>query len=293
YALRVSRDPALDLRQLGRREFLVSSLLVWATAITTFGLLVLVPLYLESVRLPYLSALETGLALVPLGVGALAGTIGAVALYRALGPRGVVLIGAALAMLSAWLLAQTIQPTADAGQLLAAAQSHATVPAVAGPDALRWGLLLVGLSFTFIAIPAQTLALEALKGEALAKASSLYITTRLIFSSIGVAIVTTLLIDRTRSRATALVQQLQALAPRAGSAPSDLHAAAAQRALEGQVAAQAGAAAIQSIFWLTCVGSLGLLVVALLLPGRRRQGQDRPHPVATAQAEAERVAIGS
>src|SRR5260370_34471492 len=77
-------------------------------------------------------------------------------------------------MLSAWLLGQSIQPTADAGQLLDAAQSHATVTAVAGPDALRWGLLLVGLSFTFIAIPAQTLMLEALKGEALATSSSLF-----------------------------------------------------------------------------------------------------------------------
>ncbi|HEU5369500.1 MAG TPA: MFS transporter, partial [Ktedonobacterales bacterium] len=32
YALRLSRDPALDLRQLGRRDFLLSSLFVWATA---------------------------------------------------------------------------------------------------------------------------------------------------------------------------------------------------------------------------------------------------------------------
>lgn len=290
YALRISRDPALDLRQLGRREFLVSSLLVWATAITSFGLLVLVPLYLESVRLPHLSALETGLALVPLGVGALAGTIGATGLYRALGPRGVVLIGAALAVLSAWLLAQTIHPTADAGQLLAAAGTHTTVPAVAGPGTLRWGLFLVGLSLTFVSIPVQTLALEALTGEALAKASSLLLATKLIFSSVGVALVTTLLIDRTRSRATALAQQLHALTPGAGTDPSDPRVATALRALEGQVATQAGAWAIQGIFWLTCVGSLGLLALALLLPGRPRRRQ--PYPVATPQADVARVAVG-
>src|SRR5262249_20887750 len=75
YSLRLSRDPALDLRQLGRRDFLVSSLFAWATAIISFGLLVLLPLYFEAVRLPHLSALDTGLALVPLGIGTLLGTV--------------------------------------------------------------------------------------------------------------------------------------------------------------------------------------------------------------------------
>jgi MFS family permease len=293
YALRFSRDPALDLRQLGRRDFLVSSLLVWATAITSFGLLVLVPLYLEAVRRSPLSALGTGLALVPLGVGALGGTIGAVALYRALGPRGVVLIGAVLAVLSTWLLAQTIQPTADASQLLAA--THTVIPSVAGPEALRWGLFLVGLSVTFVSIPAQTLALEALTGPALAKASSLFLSTKLIFSSVGVAVITTLLIDRTRSRATALIQQLHVLAPDSGGGDlRDPRVAAALRALDGQVATQAGAWAIQSIFWLTCLGSLSLLALALLLPGRQREHQHQRHqgPVAAPQADVERMAVG-
>jgi EmrB/QacA subfamily drug resistance transporter len=289
YALWISRDPALDLRQFGRRAFLGSSLLVWATSMTSFGLLVLVPLYLEAVRLPHLSALETGLALVPLGVGALAGTIGAAALYRALGPRGVVLIGATLAVASATLLAQTIQPTADASQLLAAARTQTAMPAVAGPDALRWGLFLVGLSITFISIPAQTLALEALSGEALAKASSLFLGTKLIFSSVGVALFTTLLIDRTRSGVDALVQQLQVLAPGAGVDPTDPRMAAGLQALDAQVAAQAGAGALQGIFWLTCVGSLGLLALVLLLPERQRGRQQRL--VATLEPEAERVAV--
>jgi DHA2 family multidrug resistance protein len=274
YVLRISRDPALDLRQLGRRDFLVSNLLTWATTISTFGLLVLVPLYLESVRLPHLSALETGVALMPLGAGALAGTIGAVTLYRALGPRGVVLIGVILTIMSSWLIAHAIYPTADAGQLLAAAQTQTAVPVLAGPDALRWRLFMVGLSFTLISIPAQTLALEALTGEALTKASSLALSTKFIFSSVGVAVMTTLLIDRTRSRAVELVQQLQV---------------PALRTLEGQVAAQAGAWAIQSIFWLVCAGSVGLLVFALLLPGRRRQLE--PRPIATLPAAAEPVAV--
>jgi len=271
YSLRISRDPALDLRQLGRRNFLLSSLITWVSSIVFLGLLVLLPLYFESVRLPHLSPLDTGLALIPYGVGGVAGTILAAALYRAIGPRGVVLLGGALAAFGAWLLTQTIQPTADAAQMLAAALAQTTVPAVAGPDALRWGFFIVGLSTTFVAIPAQTLGLEALKGEALAKASSLMLSTKLIFSSVGVAIVTMILVERTRSRATDLAGQVQALIPTSGVNPSDPSGAAALQAIPAQIATQAGTWAIQSIFWLVVFLSLVLVALALPLPGRRRQ----------------------
>jgi EmrB/QacA subfamily drug resistance transporter len=270
YALRVSRDPALDVRQLGRRDFLVSSLLSWAMSMTGFGVLVLVPLYLESVRVPNLSALGTGEALMPLGIGALVGTALGTALYRAIGPRGVVLIGVALVVVSAWLLAQAIHPTADASQIFAAVGTQTPIAPLTGPEELRWLLALFGVSFSMVGIPAQTLALEALTGEELAKASSLVISTRLIFSSVGVAIITTLLVDQMRSHFSALMRQLQALAPRTAGRPQT-HI---NPQLAAQVAAQVGAAAIQNIFWLICIGTSGLIAIALFLPGRRRQ--ERP-----------------
>jgi EmrB/QacA subfamily drug resistance transporter len=272
YALRISRDPALDVRQLGRRDFLVSNLLSWAMNASSFGVLVLVPLYLESVRVPHLSALQTGQALMPLGIGALVGTALATALYRAIGPRGVVLLGVVLMVVTAWLLAQTIQPTADAAQLLAAARAQTPIAPLAGAEDLRWRLLLFGVSFGLVGIPVQTLALEALTGAALAKASSLVLSTKLIFSSIGVAIMTTLLVDSTRARATALIQQLTTLEPRAAVSS---HPALDPR-FTAQLAAQAGAAAIQHIFWLIGISTCGLIVIAFFLPGRRRQARTQP-----------------
>jgi len=279
YSLRVSRDPALDLRQLKRRNFLVSNVITWLASLVALGLLVLLPLYFESIRRPNLSPLDTGLALIPYGVGGLLGTIASAALYRALGPRWVVALGAVLTAVGTWLLAQTIQPTANASQLLAAAQTQTPVPAVAGPEALRWGFFLVGLSFTFMAIPVQTLALEALKGEALAKASSLFLSTKLIFSSVGVAVVTTILIDQTRSRATDLVGQLQALSQGSGINPSDPRVAAALQALQAQIGTQAGTWAIHSIFWLIFFLSFALIALALLLPGRKRRVAAEPAEV--------------
>jgi EmrB/QacA subfamily drug resistance transporter len=286
YALRVSRDPALDLRQLGRRDFLVSNLFNWAAAIITFGLLVLLPLYLESVRLPHLSALDTGLALVPFGIGTIVGTVISAALYRAIGPRWVVLMAAVLAVVSAWLLAQTIQPTATAGQLLAAVRAGTPVPGTAGPDDLRWGLFLVGLSFVMINVPTQTLALEALKGEALAKASSLFLTTKFIFSSVGVAIITTVFVDHTQSQATTLVNQAQTLLPGSGLNPANPSVLAALRAIEAQqIPIQAATGAIQSIFWLICFGSIALVALALALPGRKRQTAEAQAQEQPARAE--------
>ncbi len=269
YSLRISRDPALDLRQFRRRDFLVSSFFAWATAIISFGLLVLLPLYFESVRLPHLSALDTGLALVPLGIGTLLGTVVSAALYRFIGPRWTIMLASVVLVVSAWLLAQTIVPTATASQLLAAVKAGTTVPAVAGADGLRWGMFLVGVGFAMVNVPVQTLALEALKGEALAKASSLFLSTKFIFSSIGVAIITTIFIDRTQNQATDLASQLQTLLPGSGLNPSNPGVAAALQAMQAQIPVQAATEAIQSIFWLIFFGSIALVALALLLPGRK------------------------
>ena len=272
YSLFVSRDPALDLRQFARYDFLMSNLFSWSGALITFGLLVLLPLYFELVRLPHLSALDTGVALVPLGAGSLAGVIVASILYRLIGPRWVVFSGAVLAALSAWQFARIVHPTAGAAQIVASVATHTPIPSVAGPDDLRWWMFALGLGFMMINISVQTLALEALKGEALAKATSLVASTKLIFSSIGVAILTTILTSRTRSRATDLAGQLHALAAGApGGSGAGAGAGSALSAIQAQLATQAGAWAIQGIFWLICFGSLGLIALALLLPGRRRK----------------------
>lgn len=270
YSLWFTRDPALDLRQLKRRDFLVSSIFNWATALFSFGLLILLPVYFESVRQPHLSALDTGVALIPFSIGAVIGTIGSATLYRRLGPRVVVFLGALMNGGSAWLLAQVTHPTASANQLLAAMQTHTAVSAVASPADMWWGIFMVGLSISFMVISVQTLALEALSGEALAKASSLFLSTKFIFSSIGAAIITTLMVDYAHSRATDMVHQVKAQASSVGANPGDPQAAAALHALLTQIGVQAGTYAVQSIFWLVVYASIGLAIIALFLPGRRR-----------------------
>ena len=285
YALRISRDPSLDLRLFARRDFLMSNLISWTAALITFGLLVLLPLYLEAIHLPNLSALDTGVALIPLGAGTLLGTIIATALYRLIGPRWVVFLGAATSIATAWWLTRIIHATADARQILASVQTHAVIPPIAGADDVRWPLLLIGIGVAMISLTVQTLALEALKGEALSKATSLVLSTKLIFSSVGVAILTTVLVSRTRAQATDLIHQLQALAGQAVGGLGSNNPVA--RVIEAQIGAQAGAAAVQDIFWMIFFGSFILLALSLLLPGRNRpmasdEAADEEKPVPAA-----------
>jgi EmrB/QacA subfamily drug resistance transporter len=268
YALRISRDPSLDLRLFARRDFLMSNLISWTAALVTFGLLVLLPLYLEAIHLPNLSALDTGVALIPLGAGTLLGTIIATALYRAIGPRWVVFLGAATSIATAWWLVHIIHATANGQQILASVQTHAAIAPTAGAEDIRWPLLLIGIGFAMISITVQTLALEALKGEALSKATSLVLSTKLIFSSIGVAILTTVLVGRTHAQATNLIHQIEALVGQAAGALGSNNPVA--RAVQAQIGTQAGTAAIQDIFWMIFFGSFILLAMSLLLPGRNR-----------------------
>src|SRR5439155_6859327 len=101
--------------------------------------------------------------------------------------RILVVTGAILLTISSWMLTQITWTTDGAGLMPA--------------------LIVRGLGFGFCLIPVQTLALEVISGPALAKASSLFNVTRQIFSSIGVAAVITLFVQRTAYHAAARTKQ--------------------------------------------------------------------------------------
>lgn len=96
HALRSRVDPPLNLRYLRARGYSASSALMFASGITLFGALFLLPLYYQQAR--GASALEAGLLLAPQGVGVAVGTIVAGRLIdrMKLGHRMPALIGIAL-----------------------------------------------------------------------------------------------------------------------------------------------------------------------------------------------------
>jgi predicted MFS family arabinose efflux permease len=250
YELRVSKDPVLDLRLYRSRDFTLSSTVTWVTSMIIFGSLILIPIFLEQVRVPHLSALDAGLALMPQGIAAAIAVALGGRLYNRVGVRNLIGLGAVCLFASSWMLTQ-LTPTTD------------------GPG--LWPALIVrGFGFGFTNIPVQTLALQQITGAALPRASSLFTVTRQIFSSIGVAMVTTLFVQQTTQHADALRASLQGSLP-AGTA-LDPNSPAFQAARD-QLFAQAGTAGLNDVFTYVTIGTVLIVLLALALPNRTQQAR--------------------
>jgi DHA2 family lincomycin resistance protein-like MFS transporter len=100
--LRLQRDgnALLDLRPLGHRPFVLAMVLVVLSMMSLFGVLILLPLYLQDVL--HVSAFVTGLAVLPGGLvmGLLGPVVGR--LYDRLGARKLVIPGAAVLTAALW-----------------------------------------------------------------------------------------------------------------------------------------------------------------------------------------------
>ncbi|HEX2916699.1 MAG TPA: DHA2 family efflux MFS transporter permease subunit [Chloroflexia bacterium] len=250
YELRYSPDPVLDLRLFKKYNFTIASLLSWVLSATVFGSLLLLPIFLQQVRLPHLTALETGLALMPQGLGATIGVALSGPLYNRLGVRVLSLVGSILLIISLWQLS-SLTVTTD-GWTLA-----------------PWQFML-GLGLGLTLIPTQTLALQALRGPALAKANSLFNVTRQIVSSVATAVIITLLVQSTTSHINTLqAEALRNLPPGTKIDPTSPQAQAAI----GQMVAQAGTAANNDVFLILAIATSVVLVLALALPGRKKQAE--------------------
>ncbi len=238
HALR-NDDPVLDLRLFADRNFTLSNLTQWIQATLTFGVLFLVPVYLEQIRVPNLSPLHTGLALLPLGLATIVGMVLATRLYRPLGVRPLVVLGGALTAVAAWQLA-TLGPTTSI------------------VDFSPW-LALIGMSTTLLALPTNTLALQSLTGEALNKASSLVTSTKLLFGAIGPAVLVTYFQQQTTWHANRLSVVLAHAHGTAGGAGAPT---------SGLLAARVGSSALHDVFLVIAWISLVIVALGLCLPGR-------------------------
>lgn len=245
YELRFSRDPVLDLRLFRQYAFLVTSLITWLIAIVIFGSLLMIPIFLQQVRSPQLSALDAGLAMMPMGLAAAITVSFGGWLYYRIGVRNLAIIGSISLIISSWQLAHLL-------------------PTTNGRDLMPW-LAMRGIGFGCVLMPAQTLALEKIHGPALPKASALFNATRQIFASIGIALFVTLFVQRTAYHTQTLQAQLpqDLIAGGAGDNP-------ALQAARERLLAQAGTAGINDVFLLVTAGTVLLLLLSFALPGRSR-----------------------
>jgi DHA2 family multidrug resistance protein len=273
YELRI-KDPVVDLRLFKERDFFTSSIMTWALRGFLFGSFFLIPVFLENIRDPKLSATSAGMATMPMGLAsAVAVVLTGRKLYAAMGPRYLVLTGMLLLAASNVLLLGINNET----------DGWSLIPA----------MVLRGLGFGMTGIPLQTLALEKLKGMALPKASSLYNASAQIFSSIGVAVLTTIFVQQTTAHRPSDVQiaqisnqvqqQLvpQFLAQHPGLTPATLQTSPDFLVLSQQiksevtarVTVEAGVPALTDVFTIVTIALVALVLLALILPGK---GSARP-----------------
>jgi DHA2 family lincomycin resistance protein-like MFS transporter len=172
--LRLQRDgrALLDLRPLGFRPFVVSLVLVVLGMMSLFGVLILLPLYLQDVL--GVSAFVTGLAVLPGGLvmGLLGPFVGR--LYDRIGARPLVIPGAAVLAVSLWGFT-TVGASTPVGMLVAL---HV--------------VLVIGLSFMFT--PLMTDALGRLPGELDSHGSAILATLQQVAGAAGTALFVTLMV---------------------------------------------------------------------------------------------------
>ena len=163
-------DGLVNLKLFRLTSFLIGSLLGWVSVIALFGAEFLLPLYLQILRGQ--TAIQTGFLLLPLALASGFSVPIAGRLSDKLGPRPLVVAGFALLMLNTWQLSSLTLQT----------------------DFLYIALLLAlrGLSFGMIIQVTQQATLLQIKPQELNRASALVASSRLVFQSLGVSILATI-----------------------------------------------------------------------------------------------------
>jgi DHA2 family multidrug resistance protein len=251
-------DPLLDVRLFRIPQFLIANLVGWVSVMALFGAEFLLPLYLQNLR--GVTALDTGVLLLPQGLAiALSGPIGG-KLVDKMGARIIVLIGLALLTVNTWQMAHLTLDT-----------SFAT---------LRWLLVVRGIALGFALQPSQLVALGVVPPKLRTNASSLNTAMRGVFQSFGVALLSTVVQTQSVVHTTTLAWQVRPdtaqgtlLAQLAATLqPTGVSVEAAQSAavatLFGHIARQGATLAFADAYGVTFMAALVAIVVAFLLPGR-------------------------
>src|ERR1017187_63940 len=244
YALRAAH-PLIDIRLFARRGFATAAVTNLLLGIALFGAALLLPLYFEIVR--GRTPLETGLLLIPQGLGAALAMPVAGSLTDRIGARPVVTTGVMMALLG----------TAAYTQITAGTSYWY----------LAGALLLIGAGLGSTITPSMAVAFKAIEPAALPAATSAINTIQRIAGSLG----TVLLAVTLQQAMTARLPSFRGGIAQAGA----LAAADPARTLPSL------ARAFGTTFWVALALTAASLVPALLLPLRRTangldQGKRKP-----------------
>ncbi len=166
--------PAIDIAMFGVPIFSLTLVVIASAVIVQYGILVFLPLQLETVR--GFTALHVGTMLVPMAIGgAITFPLGG-RLTDRIGPRPPVMIGLALLGTSAWILGHT---TVESSTLT-----------------IEIAVLTQGLGFGFSMMPNAVTGLNALPQRFVAQATAVRQLNTRVAASFGVAVLATIVATR-------------------------------------------------------------------------------------------------
>ncbi len=182
----LTRDPIVQLRILYNRNFGIGTLITGLLGILLYGVTAFMPLFLQTV-LGY-SALDSGLAVSPRGLGAMLATIAAGFLINRVDSRLLLALGLGVFGLTSLQL------------------SHINLGI--SMSAVVWPNFVNGISGGFIFVPLTTLAVGLLRKEEMGNASGIYNLVRNVGGSIGIAALTTAIVRGTQKHQNYLAAHL-------------------------------------------------------------------------------------
>ncbi|MBV9359258.1 MAG: DHA2 family efflux MFS transporter permease subunit [Chloroflexi bacterium] len=252
-------DPLLNMRLFAIPQFLNSNIVGWVSTVALFGAEFMLPLYLQNLR--GLSAVDTGLLLMPQGLAAAVSGPVAGRLVDRIGARWIVMFGFALLAFNTYQLSQ-LTLTTPYQQLI--------------------GLLVVrGLSLGCTLQPTQLTALAAVPPRYRTNASSVSTALRNTVQAFGIAMLSTIVQTQTVVHTTVLswqvmpdsmpgefLGQLVASVQQRTALPSPDATVIAVQVLLGQITQQASVMAFGDAYRVTFVAAVIAFCLATLLPGK-------------------------
>jgi DHA2 family multidrug resistance protein len=166
------REPIVQMHILRNRNFAAGTLLAGLYGFVLYSTTALLPLFLQTLLL--YSALDSGLAVSPRGIGSMASMVVAGAIANRVDNRWMLMFGFFLAGVSTIML----------GHLNLAI----------GMDSVIFPNILNGFAGGFIFVPLTTMAMGRLQRQEIGNAAGIYNLVRNIGGSIGIATVTALLV---------------------------------------------------------------------------------------------------
>ena len=195
-----ARDPIVQLRTLTNRNFLFGTIIAGFYGFALYGVTALMPLFLQTV-IGY-SALDSGLAVSPRGVGSLIAMIVVGLLANKIDSRILLAFGFAIFGWSALLLS-------DLNLTIA-------MGSVAVPNFIN------GFGGGFVFVPLTTLTMALLRKQEIGNAAGIYNLVRNIGGSIGIAALTAFLVRGSQAHQQYLGANLTASSPGASNAIAGL-----------------------------------------------------------------------